>query len=722
MQSPPPPPPLKQKKNRLPLYLGIGCGTLLLLALCCAAAVLLYRSLNPLKNEVSLGTLEVNTSGGTFENGDLRLEFPAGAAPQTLRFEVLREKRAPDDDNEGLTYRSIGYTLRGPLHLLNGEMQVSLKLPQAQLEDATTLLVLEEDVVTPSYGAQRAVHLLPAAVDPAAGVLRAVVAFEPPGVGSLPQGGIFPARLDKSALPLQNQSQTGAITIRAESGWVYDMLVSDHFRVSYRGRVVDRQVVEQGVRLLEEQYRKLSDMGFTFGGVQQIDVYLKPLKDKHGQFVPSKLGASYCTLELANRFFYDADFYNEGVNELKATAGHELMHLAQFAADPRRAYSKATSPLPTLWLDEATATWFEPLALDNPAYLPLNAAANKNFIHTPLYGAELENAQDHGYGASLFIRFLTQRYGTQLAADFYRELPGTRSQTAAEAFDRALRKYETYPGFEYLSFLETFYLNPQSLGGVGSPDVLYRAVVNAGNLTEDGDAQVDFSPNPELKKLASTESGLLLGEKPASLQVSFPLGGLSATALQVSIAQNERTAKAFSRPAQVSITVSAPVDAGVLVYGAGADGQLRPLAGVPFNYLSSEDPATQTGDRLLVENFGLDGSPGSVQTLLLIPFSLKTNSFTGGDPVRNVTLQVTLWGQILPIPEPPAEEEPVQPPAETAPAPAGGQSDHACAGMTVEKMRQPSVLNKRCWTACFGIGSQASPSDAEIQECIDKHQ
>lgn len=719
MQSSASPSPLKQKKNRLSLYLGIGCGALLLLALCCAAAGLIYSYLNPIENEISLGTLEVNASGGTFENGDLRLEFPAGAALQPLRFDVLCERRAPQGDADGLTYRSIGYTLRGPLHLLSGEMQISLKVPRAQLEDATTLLVLEEDVVTPSWGDQRAAHLLPATADPAAGVLRAAVRFEPPdGAGSLPQGGVFPARLDKTALYLQ--SQTSAITIRAETGWVYDMLVSDHFRVSYRGRIVDRQMVEQGVRVLEDQYQKLTSMGFTFGGVQRIDVYLKPLKDKAGQFVPSKLGVSYCTLELANRFFYDADFYNEGVNELKVTAGHELMHLAQFAADPRWAYRKAVNPMPTLWLDEAAATWFEPLAIENPAYLPPNAVQNKNFVRTPLYGAVLEEAQDHGYGASFFIRFLTERYGTQLVADFYRELPNTRSQTAAEAFDRVLRNYSTYPGLEYLNFLETYHVNPQILSGFSGPDVLYTAVVTARNLTESGDAQVNFNLNPELAKLASTESGLLFGEKPATLQVSFPLGGLSATALQVSLAQDESTAKAFSQPVQVSVTVSAPVDAGVLVYSAGANGQMRPLAGAPFEYLSSEDPATQSGDRLLVENFSLDGSAGSYKTLLLIPFSLKTNSFTSGEPVRNVTLQVTLWGQILSTGGTPEQPGITQPPAETTPA--SGQSDHACAGMTVEKMRQPSVLNKRCWIACFGIGSQVTPSDAEIQECIDKHQ
>lgn len=728
-----PSPSSQRRKNRLPLYAGAGCGALLLLALSCTAVILLYFFLNPFENEISLGTLEIGASGGTFEKGDLRLEYPPGIAPQTLRFEVLRERRAPPREEEGLTYRSVGYTLRGPLHLLEGEIRISLKVPQTRLDESGSQLVLEEDVYTPSYGVQRVTHLLPTVADPTAGTLNAVLVFEPMGSAGDPSpDDIFPVQMDTAALPQQSQNQPGAITIRAETGRRRHALVSDHFRVIYMPGIHDAGAVEQGVRILEEQYQKLTDMGFTLADTGQIDVYIRVLKDdKSGQFISSRLGASYCSLELDSHPFYSIDDFNQNIQEVKATAGHELMHLAQFIADPRWAYSKAINPLPTLWLDEAVATWFEPWAVGNLSFLPSQAVQNAKFINTPLYGADLSTAQDHGYGASMFIRFLTDRYGTDLVSEIYRELPETRSGTAAEAFDRALRKRDILPGIEYLEFLETYHLNPQRLNGFINPDIPpYTTVVTAVGLTESGDATVEFRTNPALNKIASTQSGLLSGTKPATLRASFSLGGLSATALQISIRQDDVNQKIFSQPAQLSIAVAAPQNVGVLVYGAGSNGKLRPLAGATFDYLSSGDPFSQKGDRLLVENFSLDGTAGSYKTLLLVPFNIETSSFTSGEPVRQIDLQITLWGQIVPIGETPTpvQDESVPPPTEVVPAPPPtatapvSESDHACAGMTVEQMRQPSVLNRRCWIACFGIDSQVRPSDAEIQECIDKHQ
>lgn len=723
--------PRNRPKNRLPMYLG-GCAVLILGMLFLAgASYFLYVTI--LQNEVAVGTLEVNPSGGMFEAGGLRIEVPAGVAAQSLRFQVMREKRAPAEDNEGLDYRSTGYIVRGPLHLLDGSVHIALETPKDYLT-GNTLLVIEEDVVTPSHGPQRAFHLLPTTVDPSTGRLNATLTirqFE--GADYSLNGRAFPVGAGEPLAHVQNDATVSDITIRVESGWVYDALVSDHFRVSYRSKFVERTLVEQGVRILEQQYQKLTEMGFSFGDVEPIEVSISPLIDKSGQFVSSKLGASYCSIQLASRFFYHQDIYDDNLNELKATAGHELLHLAQFIADPRLAYIKAVNPLPTLWLDEATATWFEPLAIGDSNYVPANAEQNKNFIRTPLYRAERSVAQDHGYGASFFIRYLTNKYSAQIVPAFYRELPQAYTGTAAEAFVEGLWQYDTTPGSEWTGFLETYHIQPQSLGNFRGPDVQYATVLTAISLSEtgDGNAQVNFNTGSELAKIATAQSGWIYGAPSPSLRVTFALGGLSASSLRISLAQDAATSAAFSRPTQIMIAVSAPKDTGVLIYGAGPDGRMKALAGAPFNYLSSGDPLTQTGDRLLIQDFGLHGAANSYNTLLLVPFNSTASPFTSTDPVHKITVQITLWAQVMPeitpiiAPEPPTPTPSTLAPPVPAPptlTPPASVSDHACAGLTVEDMRQQTLANRRCWIACFGIGSQVNPTDEEIQRCLDAHQ
>ncbi len=726
--------PIPPKKNRLKLYSAIGCVTALFVIVCFVAATLIVFLINRSDNQVSLGTLEIDLSGGTFEFDDLHLEIPAGAVEQPLHLEVLREKRAPAEDSEGLTYRSIGYILRGPLNLLNGTIRVSLNVSPDHIHD-NAILVIEEDVVTPSYGPQRAVHPMPTEANPSTGSLSTALAFEQSNrIGTLPESDLSAASLHNTipALHVQEAAQQGnsqidTITIRAESGWIFDYLVSDHFRVAYRSKFPDRQMVERGVLMLEYQYQKLSELGFSFGEVQPIHVIIKPLKGKYGQFVPSKFGASNCSLELSSTFF-NADFYEENLRELMATSGHELMHFAQFVADPRWAYTKAINPLPTLWLDEATATWFEPYAVEDSSYLPPNAAQNRNFIRTPLYFAEKSQAQDHGYGVSFFIRYLTNKFGPGLVRDFYRNLSQTYGKTAAEAFFYTLMmQYDASPSIEWVNFLETYFTTPQSLGTFDGPDIQYQAFVVAGNLAENGNAQVDFNTNKALAKISTTQSGQLTGGKSASLQASFQLGGLSAEGLRISfLKKDENTIKAFQQPAQLMIAVHAPENAGVLVYGISPGGRTVALAGAPFGYLSYHDPFSETGYRLFVENFSLNRAEGSYNTLILVPFNNNT-SYTK-ESAQTITIQLTLLGQLLPIQEiaTPAIQQPTPEPAlpptaaPALPPTAEPPSSGPCAGMTVEQMRQPSILNKRCWITCFGIG-QANPTDAEIRECIDRN-
>lgn len=719
-----PAPAARPRPNRTPLYLGIGCGVLGLAALCCLAVILLLpRSSPDTPSRTRLGTLSVDSSGGSFSADGISLTVPPGSAPESLELELFREDSDPTEV-EGSDYRSRGVILSGPLESLQGPLQIGLSVPDEYLSSGDTYLILEEEVLSPSGGPAVNVRVLPTQVDAEAGQLLAVLENSGTGpVGMSSGAGVLAAQARR---PAAQAAAPTAVTIRAENGWVFDGFVSDHFRVSYRGRVVSAEMVRRGVELLEEQRQLIEDYNFTFTGVTVTEVTLQPLKDKAGLFVPSRLGASSCTLQLANRFFYDEGFFTDQYTELQATVGHELLHLAQFTADPRWAATKAVSPLPTLWLDEAASTWFEAAAVGNPDYISPNAQQNVRFFENPLFGAPLDQAQNHGYGASFFLRALAARYGERWVAEIYNQLrAGTPSGTANEALYNALDQQGSSPGLEWVPFLETFFTTPYILSAdFGGPPISHAAAIQAARTADGSDYTVSFTPNQKLNAAASTASGTLLAGEPASLQASFSLGGLSAAALSLSFSEKDDTLEAFTQPSQVIIAVDAPADAGVLVYGLeSSSGLYYPLAGAPFAYLSSRDPASQTGSQMFIEDFGPDGSGSGLSQLLLIPFNSRS-SLRDPNQTANITLQITFLGSLLPPPvvddNPPPEEFPTEPPPADNPT-TPPESSHVCQGMTVETLRSPLMHTSRCWLTCFGIGS-GTPSDAEIQACIDANQ
>ncbi len=719
-------PAARPAPSRTPLYLGIGCGVLGLAALCCLAVILLLPKSSPdTPSRTRLGTLSVDSSGGSFSADGLSLTVPPGSASESLELELFREDADPAAV-EGSDFRSRGVVITGPLDRLQGPLQIGLSVPAEYLTSGDTVLVLEEEVISPSGGPAVNVRVLPTQADADSGQLVAVL--ESPGAGPVgfrSGAGVLASQARRPA-PQPADAEPPTITIRAEDGWVYHGFVSNHFRVSYRGRVVNAEMVRRGVELLEEQRQLIEDHNFPFTGVTVTDVTLQPLKDKAGQFVPSRLGASSCTLQLANRFFYDEGFFTDQYSELQATVGHELLHLAQFIADPRWASTKAVSPLPTLWLDEATSTWFEAIAVGNPDYISPNAQENIRFFESPLFGAPLDQAQNHGYGASFFLRALAARYGDRWIAEIYNQLrAGTRSGTANEALYNALDQQGSSPGMEWVPFLETFFTTPYILSAnFEGPPSDYAAVINAARTANGSDYTVSFTPNKKLNASSSTAPGTLLAGEPASLQANFQLGGLSAAALSLSFSEKDDTQAAFTQPSQVIIAVDAPADAGVLVYGLESlTGMYTSLAGAPFAYLSSRDPASQTGSQILVEDFGPDGSGSGLSQLLLIPFNSRS-SLSDPTQTARITVQITFLGSLLPPPvvddNPPAEEFPTEPPPADAPT-APPESSHVCQGMTVETLRSPLMHTSRCWLTCFGIGS-GTPSDAEIQACIDANQ
>ena len=83
-------------------------------------------------------------------------------------------------------------------------------------------------------------------------------------------------------------------------------------------------------------------------------------------------------------------------------------------------------------MNEATATWFESQVSSNKNYISTEAVANSLFLYTngllTPTGATQQDIQNHGYGASILVKWLTSKYGNEYVYNLYKkrnDLPNT---------------------------------------------------------------------------------------------------------------------------------------------------------------------------------------------------------------------------------------------------------------------------------------------------------
>lgn len=177
---------------------------------------------------------------------------------------------------------------------------------------------------------------------------------------------------------------------------------------------------------------------FTARASLPIEVTLKPLRDTVTGESDGE-GLMFNTLKLKTA----AD-----VEAIQNTPGHELMHLVQALYGGNAPLSAVWyKTYPWYWLDEALSTWFEPLAMRQPNYIPTTVCpacgggtnVSDNYLSFVLRGLAsppgTAEDQNHGYGASMFFTSAYSRNERLIG-----KLLGSRdpSQSAVEAVSKAL--------------------------------------------------------------------------------------------------------------------------------------------------------------------------------------------------------------------------------------------------------------------------------------------
>ena len=735
---------MRQKRTGRGRWL-YGCGLAFLLGLCflfvvtpvalrfaayvfdnlpTATAVAVRPPASATPHFEGLGTFDVTADGGSFESGDLAIEVAPGAVNEAVTLDVSQTEPAAADEDQ--FYQSSEYRLEGPLALLNGDLTFTLRLPAEALSavsdeggealDNLRVVLVQESFAPSAGGTVTSNVILPSEVDAEAGTIRATLSLAlPAGMGRATRSLVS---LDPFAPPPQAE-ETGAVSFKVEGRWCSTEAAGEHFLITYSGCAIEQALVEELAQMLEEQWTKLSDLGLSFaGGPQPISVTLEKFAvsaggaTRAGQYTASKWGAAYTSLSFNRSYFLTTAWSAAERADLQATAGHELFHLVQFLADPRNAFRKAVNPAPTLWLDEAAATWYEPIALDEPDFLPSNATSNSDFYRAPLYLAPLEQATDHGYGASLLLRYLTAQYDDSLISDAYNLLrAGVYSGTGAEALDKALDNRGSSMGLEWIPFLETYFTRPEDItSDFGGPNVNQVAALSAQSLpgTDDYTINFDFSKAAAgLQPVASP--GTLLSGPDAIALFSFTLGDLSADALRLTFDVNKGdTRKALAAPGKVRVTVDAPEWAGVLVYGVTREGNAYvPLAGAPWSFLSSGDSASQSGAQLVVSDISHGEGNGTYKGLLLVPFQYRNASYTQAEPML-ITVELAYLSAPLE--------------ATATPEPNPNVTSTDCAGLTPDDLHGYFVDQRilSCRLHCVPIGGEM-PSDESLWACIEQN-
>jgi len=203
-------------------------------------------------------------------------------------------------------------------------------------------------------------------------------------------------------------------------------------------------------KYLEEAFSFISGKNLKFNTSRRTVwpvqvVFTKLAAGTYGYFSPSKFGNNYGSME------FNTDLASN-LPELRVTAAHELFHLAQALYDNRNAFSKAISPSPFYWMEEAASVWIETVFSKDSNY---QSPVWFNNIDAPFKGIEegaLADAQEYGYGMSALAKYIVDTFGRASLVDiFAKEFEGAKSVLLA--IDAAL---PTKLGYFYSDFIDLY--------------------------------------------------------------------------------------------------------------------------------------------------------------------------------------------------------------------------------------------------------------------------
>jgi hypothetical protein len=290
---------------------------------------------------------------------------------------------------------------------------------------------------------------------------------------------------------------------------------------------------------------------------------------------------------------------------LNAVVGHELMHYYQNIVYFARPYSVWKN---YLTLDEAISMWYERTATEDENWLPKYAA---DYSYYPLYNPWFYSpaSRDIGYSLSWFIHYLVNEYGTAFIQGAYH----CGADDSITALAKGLKMTNSADlAYEYLNFLPTYLFKTEEISPTLRADPTFQSILTKAIALEasgsGNQVSLDFKTVGEPKFTTSGNMpGMLqpdgLVDPQPSVSVSYSPGGMSAYYFSLGI---KDPGGLITQPGRLSISVSSPGSAGVMVFGLKGSSPLsaaEPIAG-PDSYLSGGGTSY-----LDVDDFGAGAYP-----------------------------------------------------------------------------------------------------------------
>ena len=381
-------------------------GVLSLLSLVCLPApggaasdddMLLLTSGARAASGPSIVIKNIGPAGGTVRAGKVSVTIPPGALASQVP--VTLKRVAPGADF-GAQSSMWSYTLEMPQLQVGQDLQVALSSFGGPDRRAAVALADSSTVTGQSNAA-------PAKVvwgDVLSGSLR----FQLPAdaLSEAGQGGAAQAAASPAASGDKRSFSWWSVTNVAQK-------TSQHFTLEYPTAIigVSPDAPDRILAAAEDAYQKLADLNFDLAGSLNwpMSITVKyGMGEREGETGIPLSGKKNSYLNLS------ADICGSASSEkMRTTVGHEIFHAIQSAYDPRSSLTirHSWSTPYFLMLSEASSTWFERKVMGGGAYVSPQFLSNMDMKSTGLeMWRDKPEAQNLGYWASGFLRFLAEKY------------------------------------------------------------------------------------------------------------------------------------------------------------------------------------------------------------------------------------------------------------------------------------------------------------------------
>ncbi|MGD0280779.1 MAG: 6-bladed beta-propeller [Dissulfurispiraceae bacterium] len=468
-------------KRLYELQISTGCGS----GNFCPSAVvtkgqmaeLIYLAF--LKGQCDGTAQSIGSNGGTVTSNGATVTVPAGAFSTPSSVVLTKVSDPTETDQISSVYEISGIPA-------NFSQDITIQIPVSGSLSGNVYAGLYQDMYFFSLGTPdiNSTTYYPAQQN------GGYISFTLPASAGLPSSARMKVPAGSGPAP------GNTISISASDGWA-DPLTSSrgYFQLSYENKFgCSTSVLNQWLQYAENNYTLLTTtLGFSVAGLKNpfpmtVSNMTQPGKEPpyaltgFGQY--SRWLGKYYGLSIdLNKDFCNSSTTSD-LNNMNITLGHEFFHAIQYTYDPAWSVSTAAEWTPYTWFYESSSIWLESKIV--PDYVDILFTNNASFYTTGLEaGGNCDHlcAQNHGYGASGFLRYLTNKYGDGLVLNIWNNIKSGNSTHTVDAIKATGRVNGGVVSLsdDWSAFVQQFITGTTGFAGWSAPsnDALYGAGATA---------------------------------------------------------------------------------------------------------------------------------------------------------------------------------------------------------------------------------------------------